>query len=155
MAAQTYFSSLNDKERELLAVNEPLIQAMYKEYALAEKVYEYLIADINPEISIHTYLINQSIWGYIFDYIISSICQIIQASHPSSYIFNVCLSSLNKDIQVIQHLYKFSFRFSFVASAAFSRYFLVPFPAFPNCSPIKGSILIPDSAAFPLSPSIR
>lgn len=51
MAAQTYFSSLNDKERELLAVNEPLIQAMYKEYALAEKVYEYLIADINPEIS--------------------------------------------------------------------------------------------------------
>jgi foldase protein PrsA len=27
------------------------IEEMYREYALAEKVYEYLIADINPEIS--------------------------------------------------------------------------------------------------------
>lgn len=50
-AAAIYFESLNDKERKLLGVDEELLCSMYEEYALAEKVYEYLIADINPEIS--------------------------------------------------------------------------------------------------------
>lgn len=50
-AAGQYYASLNDKERQLLAVDEKLLCTMYKEYALAGKVYEYLIADINPEIS--------------------------------------------------------------------------------------------------------
>lgn len=50
-AAQQYYESLSDKERELLAVDEKLLCTMYEEYALAAKVYEYLIADINPEIS--------------------------------------------------------------------------------------------------------
>lgn len=50
-AAKQYYESLNDKERELLAVDEKLLCTMYEEYLLAEKVYNYLIADINPEIS--------------------------------------------------------------------------------------------------------
>lgn len=50
-AAAQYYASLNDKERELLAVDEKNLCTMYEEYALAEKVYDYLIADINPEIS--------------------------------------------------------------------------------------------------------
>ncbi|MDE7417359.1 MAG: peptidylprolyl isomerase [Lachnospiraceae bacterium] len=50
-AAEQYYTSLNEKERELLAVDEKILRMMYEEYALAGKVYEYLIADINPEIS--------------------------------------------------------------------------------------------------------
>lgn len=50
-AAAQYYESLNDRERELLEVDEKILRAMYEEYALAGKVYEYLIADINPEIS--------------------------------------------------------------------------------------------------------
>lgn len=50
-AAKKYYESLNDKERELLDVNEKLLCTMYEEYALSGKVYDYLIADINPEIS--------------------------------------------------------------------------------------------------------
>lgn len=50
-AAKQYYESLNDRERELLGVDEKKLCDMYEEYSLAEKVYEYLIADINPEIS--------------------------------------------------------------------------------------------------------
>ena len=50
-AAESYYESLTDKEKELLGVDEELLCTMYQEYMLAEKVYEYLIADINPEIS--------------------------------------------------------------------------------------------------------
>lgn len=50
-AAGSYYESLTDKEKELLGVDEELLCTMYQEYMLAEKVYEYLIADINPEIS--------------------------------------------------------------------------------------------------------
>ena len=50
-AAGQYYASLNNRERELLAVDEKILRMMYNEYALAGKVYEYLIADINPEIS--------------------------------------------------------------------------------------------------------
>lgn len=50
-AAERYFSSLNDTEKKLLGVNEKILTTMYEEYALSGKVYEYLIADINPEIS--------------------------------------------------------------------------------------------------------
>lgn len=50
-AAEQYYASLNEKERECLAVDKKLLGMMYEEYALAGKVYEYLIADINPEIS--------------------------------------------------------------------------------------------------------
>lgn len=50
-AAGLYLDSLNDTERRLLGVDEKLLCTMYEEYALSGKVYEYLIADINPEIS--------------------------------------------------------------------------------------------------------
>jgi foldase protein PrsA len=50
-AGETYYNSLNDYEKSLLNVTQDDITNMYAEYALAGKVYEYLIADINPEIS--------------------------------------------------------------------------------------------------------
>lgn len=50
-AAKTYFASLNDKEKSAMSVDEDILRKMYEEYALSEKVYKYLIADINPEIS--------------------------------------------------------------------------------------------------------
>lgn len=50
-AAAAYFQSLNDVEKESMRVTEEIIQSLYGEYALANKVYEYIIKDINPEIS--------------------------------------------------------------------------------------------------------
>ena len=50
-AADIYFESLTDKEKEILEVNKELILQMYEEYALAEKIYDFIISDINPEIS--------------------------------------------------------------------------------------------------------
>lgn len=50
-AAQEYFRSLNETEAELLGVDQDIIVRLYKEYALADKVYEYIIQDVNPEIS--------------------------------------------------------------------------------------------------------
>ena len=50
-AAAEYFSSLNETEKELLGVTEKEIENLYLEYALAEKVYDFIIKDINPEIS--------------------------------------------------------------------------------------------------------
>lgn len=50
-AANTYYSSLNDTEIESMGVSEKTISDLYTEFALAEKVYQYTIKDINPEIS--------------------------------------------------------------------------------------------------------
>ncbi|MCM1122855.1 MAG: peptidylprolyl isomerase [Eubacterium sp.] len=50
-AANTYYSSLNDTEIEQMGVSEETISELYAEFALAEKVYQYTIKDINPEIS--------------------------------------------------------------------------------------------------------
>lgn len=50
-AAAEFFASLNETEIELMEVEEKTIQELYREYALANKVYEYIIQDINPEIS--------------------------------------------------------------------------------------------------------
>lgn len=50
-AAGIYFGSLNETEREAMQVNEEIIEQLYGELALANKVYEYIIKDINPEIS--------------------------------------------------------------------------------------------------------
>lgn len=50
-AAAAYYASLNDSEKKAMSVDEEILRKMYAEYALSEKVYEYLIADINPEIS--------------------------------------------------------------------------------------------------------
>ena len=50
-AGKEYYDSLSEEEIALLGVTEELIVDMYKEYALADKVYHYLIQDVNPEIS--------------------------------------------------------------------------------------------------------
>jgi len=50
-ASETFFAGLNDREKEVLNVTEADIVNFYSEYALADKVYEYVIRDINPEIS--------------------------------------------------------------------------------------------------------
>ncbi len=50
-AAEQYYKSLSQKEQNLLGIDEKLLRTMYEEYTLAGKVYAYLIADINPEIS--------------------------------------------------------------------------------------------------------
>ena len=50
-AAEEYFESLDREEANLLGVDQELISQMYTEYALADKVYQYIIQDINPEIS--------------------------------------------------------------------------------------------------------
>lgn len=50
-AADTYYRSLSDTEISQMGVSEETINKLYTEFALAEKVYQYTIKDINPEIS--------------------------------------------------------------------------------------------------------
>lgn len=50
-AAELLFDSFSEEQKELLMIDENLLVTMYEEYALANKVYEYLTRDINPEIS--------------------------------------------------------------------------------------------------------
>ncbi len=50
-AAETYYNSLNETEKEMMGVTEAVIVKLYTEYALADKVYHDIIKDINPEIS--------------------------------------------------------------------------------------------------------
>lgn len=50
-AAEVYYDSLTQEEIQALEVSLQLLETMYQEYALAEKVYQNVIADINPEIS--------------------------------------------------------------------------------------------------------
>lgn len=50
-AAAEYYQSLNADEIQSMNVTEELIGQLYREYAIAHKVYEYIIRDINPEIS--------------------------------------------------------------------------------------------------------
>ncbi|HBA48242.1 MAG TPA: peptidylprolyl isomerase [Lachnospiraceae bacterium] len=50
-AAEEYFDSLTDQEKELMGVKVSTVEQLYREYALADKVYRYIIQDVNPEIS--------------------------------------------------------------------------------------------------------
>lgn len=50
-AAAEYYGSLSADRIEQLGVDEKTVIRLYTEYALANKVYEYIIQDINPEIS--------------------------------------------------------------------------------------------------------
>lgn len=50
-AAKQYFQSLTQTEREYFGLTEKDFENMYKEYALANRVYGFLVKDINPEIS--------------------------------------------------------------------------------------------------------
>ncbi len=51
-AASDYYSSLTDEDKKAMkGINEETLQEMYVEYATADKLYDYIIRDINPEIS--------------------------------------------------------------------------------------------------------
>lgn len=49
--AQTYYASLSEAEKNEMGVTAQTIETLYKEYAIADKIYQYIIKDINPEIS--------------------------------------------------------------------------------------------------------
>lgn len=51
VAADEYYDSLSETERELLNIDKALVTSLYEECALADKVCEYILADINPEVS--------------------------------------------------------------------------------------------------------
>lgn len=51
MAANEYFSSLCNEEKQLFNVSEELLYNMYAEFAVANKVYEEVTKGVNPEIS--------------------------------------------------------------------------------------------------------
>ncbi len=51
LAAVEYVSSLNETEKELMGASEEVVLQLYSEYALADKVYQFIIQDVNPEIS--------------------------------------------------------------------------------------------------------
>lgn len=50
-AAEEYFSSLSEAEAKALGVDQKDIRNLYKEYAMAQKVYEQIVSQVNPEIS--------------------------------------------------------------------------------------------------------
>lgn len=50
-AAEVYYESLTKEEREYLGVSETEIAEYYRNYALAQKVYEHLTGEINGEVS--------------------------------------------------------------------------------------------------------
>ena len=50
-AAEAYYASLNETEKEKMQLSQEIVENLYYEYALAQKVYRYIIRDINPEIS--------------------------------------------------------------------------------------------------------
>lgn len=50
-AADKFYETLTKEERKVLNADKDLIERLYKEYALANKVYYHLIKDVNPEVS--------------------------------------------------------------------------------------------------------
>lgn len=50
-AADAYYDSLDKQEKAQLDIDKSTIGSMYEELALAGKVYDKVIADVNPEIS--------------------------------------------------------------------------------------------------------
>jgi foldase protein PrsA len=50
-AAAEYYTSLNETEIKDMNITQDVIVNLYSEYALADKVYNDIIKDINPEIS--------------------------------------------------------------------------------------------------------
>lgn len=50
-AAETYFTSLTDKEVQAMGISQKTVLSLYREYAFAEKVYRQIIGEVNPEIS--------------------------------------------------------------------------------------------------------
>lgn len=50
-AAEEFYTSLSEEEREVLKVEKNMIEKMYQEYAVANKLYYHVVRDINPEVS--------------------------------------------------------------------------------------------------------
>lgn len=50
-ASKHYFDSLNDAEIEYMDISQDTIENLYREYALANKVYNEITKDVNPEVS--------------------------------------------------------------------------------------------------------
>lgn len=50
-AGRDYYNSLTEPEREYLGVSQDVITELYREFAVADKLYNTITADINPEIS--------------------------------------------------------------------------------------------------------
>ncbi len=50
-AADEYLGTLDQTEIRTLGANKDVLRTIYREYALADKVYHYIIRDITPEIS--------------------------------------------------------------------------------------------------------
>ena len=50
-AGEKYYKSLNAKEVEVMQITPEIIESLYEEYLLADKVYRDIISEINPEIS--------------------------------------------------------------------------------------------------------
>lgn len=50
-AAAEYFQSLDEETASLMGIKRTTVEGLYREYALADKVYQYIIQDVNPEIS--------------------------------------------------------------------------------------------------------
>jgi len=50
-AASEFYNSLSAVEKEVMGVTFSTIETLYSEYALADKIYNHIIKDINPEIS--------------------------------------------------------------------------------------------------------
>ena len=50
-AAKAFYETLSKEEIQSLGVDRECIKRLYKEYAIANKVYYYLIKDVNPEVS--------------------------------------------------------------------------------------------------------
>ena len=50
-AAREYYESLSQAERDYMDVDMDVIAKLYREFAVANKLYETITADINPEIS--------------------------------------------------------------------------------------------------------
>ena len=50
-AAKEFYDSLNETEKSLMEVDYDTVFNAYTEYAIAQKLYGYIIKDINPEVS--------------------------------------------------------------------------------------------------------
>lgn len=50
-AAEAFYETLSKEERKVLCVDKDLIERLYREYAIANKVYYHIIKDVNPEVS--------------------------------------------------------------------------------------------------------
>lgn len=66
-AAEVYYSSLNKEEKDYMGVSQADIVSMYKDYALADKVYRALTQSVNEEVSDDEARIMEAMQIYVSD----------------------------------------------------------------------------------------